>query len=151
MFNDMLKTQLILKNIVTPDDWEQMEDHIQYDFLYDNQFAELKESELIQNRLGNLAQIEPYIGKYYSTEYIRKRILRQTDQEIEEIDTQIEEEIQNGILPNPAEVDPITGEPLPQEGQGQDLGAVPTDEDPDDAAGKITDAEYQKDTKSAEI
>ena len=151
MFNDMLKTQLILKNIVTPEDWEQMEDHIQYDFLYDNQFAELKESELIQNRLGNLAQIEPYIGKYYSTEYIRKRILRQTDQEIEEIDTQIEEEIQNGILPNPAEVDPITGEPLPQEGQGQDLGAVPTDEDPDDAAGKITDAEYQKDTKSAEI
>jgi len=149
MFNDMLKTQLILKNIVTPEDWEQMEDHIQYDFLYDNQFAELKESELIQNRLGNLAQIEPYIGKYYSTEYIRKRILRQTDQEIEEIDTQIEEEIQNGILPNPAEVDPITGEPLPQE--GQDLGQVPTDEDPDEAAAKITDAEYQKDTKSAEI
>ena len=151
MFNDMLRTQLILKNIVTPEDWEQMEDHIQYDFLYDNQFAELKESELIQNRLGNLAQIEPYIGKYYSTEYIRKRILRQTDQEIEEIDTQIEEEIQNGILPNPAEVDPITGEPLPQEGQGQDLGAVPTDEDPDNAAAKITDAEYQKDTKTAEI
>ena len=42
MFNDMLKTQLILKNIVTPEDWEKMEDHIQYDFLYDNQFAELK-------------------------------------------------------------------------------------------------------------
>ena len=149
MFNDMLKTQLILKNIVTPEDWEKMEDHIQYDFLYDNQFAELKENELIQNRLGNLATIEPYIGKYYSTEYIRKRILRQTDQEIEEIDMQIEEEIQNGILPNPAEVDPITGEPLPQE--GQDLGQVPTDEDPDEAAAKITDAEYQKDTKSAEI
>ena len=151
MFNDMLKTQLILKNIVTPEDWETMEDHIQYDFLYDNQFAELKESELIQNRLGNLAQIEPYIGKYYSTEFIRKRILRQTDQEIEEIDMQIEDEIQKGILPNPAEVDPITGEPLPQEGQGQDLGAVPTDEDPDAAAAQLTDAEYQKDTKTAEI
>ena len=151
MFNDMLKTQLILKNIVTPEDWETMEDHIQYDFLYDNQFAELKESELIQNRLGNLAQIEPYIGKYYSTEFIRKRILRQTDQEIEEIDMQIEDEIQKGILPNPAEIDPITGEPLPQEGQGQDLGAVPTDEDPDEAAAKLTDADYQKDTKTAEI
>ena len=145
------RTQLILKNIVTPEDWETMEDHIQYDFLYDNQFAELKESELIQNRLGNLAQIEPYIGKYYSTEFIRKRILRQTDQEIEEIDMQIEDEIQKGILPNPAEVDPITGEPLPQEGQGQDLGAVPTDEDPDAAAAQLTDAEYQKDTKTAEI
>jgi len=149
MFDDMLKTQLILKNIVTPEDWNQMEDHIQYDFLYDNQFAELKESEMLQNRLGNLATIEPYIGKYYSTEYVRKRVLQQTDQEIEEIDMQIEDEIQKGILPNPAEVDPITGEPLPQE--GQDLGAVPTDEDPDAAASQITDAQYQKDTKSAEL
>ena len=153
MFNDMLKTQLILKNIVTPEDWEQMEDHIQYDFLYDNQFAELKESEMIQGRLGNLAQIEPYIGKYYSTEFVRKRILRQTDQEIEEIDMQIEDEIQKGIIPNPNETDPITGEPLPQEGDGgggQDLGDVPQDPDMDDQ-GQITDAEYQKDTKSAEI
>ncbi len=148
MFNDMLKTQLILKNIVTPEDWDKMEDHIQYDFLYDNQFAELKETEMIQGRLGNLAQIEPYIGKFYSTEFVRKRILRQTDQEIEEIDMQIEDEIEKGILPNPAEVDPITGEPLPQE--GGDLGQVPQDENLD-AEGKVTDAEYQKDTKSAEI
>jgi len=149
MFNDMLRTQLVLKNIVTPEDWEQMEDHIQYDFLYDNQFAELKESEMLQSRLSNLATIEPYIGKYYSTEYVRKRVLQQTDQEIEEIDMQIEDEIEKGILPNPAEVDPITGEPLPQE--GQDLGAVPTDEDPDAAASQITDAQYQKDTKTAEL
>ena len=149
MFNDFLRTQLILKNIVTPEDWKQMEDHIQYDFLYDNQFAELKESEMLQNRLSNLATIEPYIGKFYSTEFVRKRVLQQTDQEIEEIDMQIEDEIQKGILPNPAEVDPITGEPLPQE--GEDLGAVPTDEDPDAAASQITDAQYQKDTKSAEL
>ena len=52
MFNDMLRTQLILKNIITPEDWERMEDHIQYDFIYDNQFAELKESELMNERLG---------------------------------------------------------------------------------------------------
>ena len=148
MFNDMLKTQLVLKNIVTPEDWKQMEDHIQYDFLYDNQFAELKETEMIQGRLGNLAQIEPYIGKYYSTEFVRKRILRQTDQEIEEIDMQIEEEIKNGILPDPSQVDPITGEPLPQE--GGDLGQVPQDDNLD-AQGQVTDAEYQKDTKTAEI
>ena len=149
MFNDMLKTQLILKNIVTPEDWEKMEDHIQYDFLYDNQFAELKETEMIQGRLGNLAQIETYICKDYSTEFVRKRVLRQTDQEIEEIDMQIEDEIQKGILPNPAETDPITGEPLPQEGGG-DLGQVPQDENLD-AEGQVTDAEYQKDTKTAEI
>ena len=160
MFNDMLKTQLILKNIVTPEDWETMEDHIQYDFLYDNQFAELKETEMIQGRLGNLAQIEPYIGKYYSTEFVRKRVLRQTDQEIEEIDMQIEDEIQKGIIPNPAETDPITGEPLPQEGGdpaadpaaqgGGDLGDVPVEDDLEQQA-QITDAQYQKDTKKAEI
>ena len=151
MFNDILKTQLVLKNIVTPEDWKQMEDHIQYDFLYDNQFAELKESEMLQGRLGNLAQIEPYIGKFYSTEYVRKRVLQQTDSEIEEIDMQIEDEIEKGIIPNPAEVDPITGEPLPQNGNGKLLGNVPEDEDEDDAASPITDAEYQKDTKTAEL
>jgi len=146
MFNDMLRTQLILKNIVTPEDWEVMSDHIQYDFLYDNQFAELKESEMLQGRLGNLATIEPYIGKYYSTEYVRKKILRQTDQEINEIDMQIEDEIAKGILPDPSMIDPITGEPLPQE--GGDLGAPVTDEEID---GSVTDAEMQKDTKKAEI
>ena len=137
-----------MKNIVTPEDWNTMVDHIQYDFLYDNQFAELKETEMIQGRLGNLAQIEPYIGKYYSTEFVRKRVLRQTDQEIEEIDMQIEDEIQKGIIPNPAEVDPITGEPL--ESSGGDLGDVPVEDD-FESQGQVTDAEYQKDTKSAEI
>jgi hypothetical protein len=106
----------------------------------------------MEGRLNILATIEPYIGKYYSTEFVRKRVLRQTDQEIEEIDMQIEDEIQKGIIPNPAEVDPITGEPLPQEGDqgGGEMGEVP--EDPNlDAEGQITDAEYQKDTKSAEV
>merc|ERR1712225_91979 len=129
MFNDMLRTQLVLKNIVTPEDWKQMEDHIQYDFIYDNQFAELKESELMEGRLGMLAVIEPYIGKYYSTEYVRKRILRQSDQEIEEIDTQIEDEIQKGIIPDPSSLDPITGEPLPPEGEMG--GEMPMEEQPD--------------------
>ena len=161
MFNDMLKTQLILKNIVTPDDWKVMEDHIQYDFLYDNQFAELKESELMEGRLGMLATIEPYIGKYYSTEFVRKRVLRQTDQEIEEIDTQIEDEIQKGIIPDPSGVDPITGEPLPQEGgdpaaggeMGMDpmsMGDQPVDPDLESQA-QAVDAQYSKDTKKAEL
>jgi len=148
MFNDMLRTQLILKNIVTPEDWESMGEHIQYDFLYDNQFAELKESEMIQSRLGNLATIEPYIGKFYSTEFVRKKILRQTDSEIEEIDGQIEDEIQKGILPDPSQIDPITGQPLPQE--GGEMGEVP--QDPDlEAQGEVTDAQAQKDARKAEI
>ena len=149
LFNNLLKTQLILKNIITPEDWDSLSDHIQYDFLYDNQFAELKESELMNERLGTLATIEPYIGKYFSNHYVRTKILRQTDQEIEEQDELIKKEIKDGIIPDPSAVDPITGQPL--EGGGQDLGAVPTDEDPDDAASKLTDAEFQKDVKSAEI
>ena len=157
MFNDILRTQLILKNIVTPEDWEVMADHIQYDFLYDNQFAELKESEMLQSRLGNLATIEPYIGKYYSTEYVRKKVLRQTDSEIIEIDEQIEDEINKGIIPAPGTVDPITGEPLPgaedpmaMGADGMGMGEVPMEPDiGQDAA--VADAQMQKDTKKAEI
>ena len=148
LFNDLLRTQLVLKNVVSPEDWEVMRDHIQYDFLYDNQFAELKESELLQGRLGNLATIEPYVGKYYSTEYVRKKILRQTDSEIIEIDMQIEDEITKGILPDPSQVDPITGEPLPP--AGGDLGAPVTEPDLE-AEGAATDAQAQKDAKKAEI
>ena len=146
MFNDMLRTQLILKNIVTPEDWEKMSDHIQYDFLYDNQFAELKESEMMNERLGLAATVEPYLGKYYSTEYLRKKVLRQSDSEIEEIDAQIEKEIKDGILPDPSQVDPITGEPI----AGGDLGDVPVEDDLEGQAA-VTDAELANDTKKAEI
>ena len=161
LFNDILRTQLILKNIVSPEDWNVMSDHIQYDFLYDNQFAELKESELVNTRLGTLATIEPYIGKYFSTEYVRKRILRQTDSEIIEIDTQIQDEIKKGIIPDPNAVDPITGEALPPEGQemgagdlGQnpmsDMGQVPTEPDLEAQSAQF-DSDLKKDSKKAEI
>ena len=102
-----------------------MSDHIQYDFLYDNHFSELKEAELLTNRLTLATTIEPYIGKYYSTEYVRKKILRQTDSEIIEIDFQIEDEIAKGILPDPnAPVDEM-GNPLPpEEGAGQAIEQV---------------------------
>ena len=86
MFNDMLRTQLLLKNIITPEDWESMSEHIQYDFLYDNHFSELKETELMNERLTLLQTAEPYIGKYYSQDYVRRQILRQTDIEILEQD-----------------------------------------------------------------
>jgi len=145
MFTDMLKTQLILKNIVTPEDWEVLSEHIQYDFIYDNQFAELKETEMMNERLGTLAQIEPYIGRFYSQEWVRRNVLRQTDGEMEELDEQIEQEIKDGIIPDPSAVDPITGEPLPAEGE---MGEIPMDPEIDDG---LTNAQVQKDTKKAEI
>ena len=150
MFSDMLKTQLILKNVITPEDWDQINDHIQYDFLYDNQFAELKESELMNERLGLVATMEPYIGKYFSVEYVRKRVLRQTDQEIIDIDGQIEREIKDGIIPDPNSVDPITGEPLPAEGEMGPMGEVPQEPDLENQSADV-DAQLQKDTKKAEI
>jgi hypothetical protein len=114
MFSDMLKTQLILKNIITPEDWKIMREHIQYDFLYDNHFSELKEAELMTERLNMAATAEPYIGKYYSQDYVRRKILRQTDEEIVEQDILIKQEIESGKIPDPnAPIDPNTGLPLP--------------------------------------
>ena len=137
MFNDMLKTQLILKNVITPEDWETMSEHIQYDFLYDNHFSELKESELLNERLGNVANAEPYIGKYYSQDYVRRKILRQTDEEILEQDALIEKEIKAGIIPDPAEpVDPQTGQPIGATGE---LGA-PIQEPDLESEGGATEA-----------
>jgi hypothetical protein len=123
MFNDMLKTQLILKNIITPEDWRVMSEHIQYDFLYDNHFSELKDAELLTERLNLAATAEPYIGKYYSQDYVRRKILRQTDQEIIEQDMIIEKEIESGKIPDPnAPIDPATGMPMDQQTANMNLG-----------------------------
>ena len=76
-----------------------MSDHIQYDYLYDNHFAELKDAELMQERLGLVATADPYIGKYYSVDYIRRKILRQSDSEINEEDKLIAAERASGLIP----------------------------------------------------
>ncbi len=133
LFSDILRTQLILKNVITPEDWDIMEDHIQYDFLYDNHFAELKDAELMQERLNLAGAADPYVGKYYSADYVRRHILRQTDGEIIEEDKQIEKEIKDGIIPDPnAPVDPATGMPLDPAAPmiNGDMGANPIDPAP---------------------
>jgi hypothetical protein len=132
MFNDMLRTQLILKNIVSPEDWNVMSDHIQYDFLYDNHFAELKEAELLTNRLTLVTSMEAYIGKYFSTEYVRKKILRQSDSEIIEIDAQIDDEIEKGILPDPSAPVDENGNPIPSEGEVPPEEGVPEEGVPEE-------------------
>jgi len=128
MFLDMLRTQLLLKNIVTPEDWEMMSEHIQFDFLYDNHFAELKEAELMENRINLATVAEPYVGKYFSQDYVRRKIIRQTDADILEEDAKIEQEIKDGIIVDPLEaamsVDGMQPG-MPQEGAvgtGPDLG-----------------------------
>jgi hypothetical protein len=129
LFIDMLKSQLILKNIVSPDDWERLEDHIQFDYLYDNHFADLKKSEILNDKLSVVSAMEPYIGKYFSVEYIRKEILKQTDEEIIEIDKQIKKEMETGIIPPPMSPEEqmmnggAAGQPMaPQQVGGDALG-----------------------------
>jgi hypothetical protein len=95
--------------------------------LYDNHFAELKDAELLNERLSLVATAEPYVGKYFSQDYVRRKILRQTDQEIIEENKMITKEIEDGTIPDPAmmSVDPQTGQPIPTEGGGpasMDLG-----------------------------
>ena len=145
MFLDMLKTQLLLKNVVTPEDWETMSEHIQFDFLYDNHFSELKEAELMENRINLAALAEPYVGKYFSQDYVRRKIIRQTDADILEEDAKIEQEIKDGIIVDPLEaamaVDGMQPG-MPQEGavsSGPALGQTVVEPDTE-KQGKATDA-----------
>jgi hypothetical protein len=100
LFSDILKTQLVLKGVITLDDWEKMEEHIQYDFLFDNHFTELKEIEMINERMNLANQVQPFVGLYYSNEYVKRNILRHTEQEMIDIDKQIKSEKSKGEIPN---------------------------------------------------
>ena len=101
MFSDMLKTQLVLKGVVSPKEFDQMREHIQFDFLYDNHFSEMKDLEILQNKLQAAQMCEPYIGKYFSTYEVRHSILGFTDGQIAETDKQIAYERNVGIIPDP--------------------------------------------------
>jgi len=96
LFHDILKTQLILKGIITPEDWDLIKEGITYDFIEDNHFSELKDLEILGERIDHLDRLTDYIGKYYSTEWIRRNVLRQSEKEIEELDKQIEAEKESG-------------------------------------------------------
>ena len=104
LFHDILKTQLILKGVISPEDWDDMKEHIQYDFLFDNHFNELKEKELQMQRIQLATQMDVFVGKYYSIEYIRKHILEQSEKEFKEIDRQMQKEIDQGLAMDPIDV-----------------------------------------------
>ena len=96
LFNDFLKTQLVLKGVISIEDWPVIQSNIQYDFLQDGHFAELKESEMLKERVALADGLEKYVGKYFSQEYIRKFVFKQSEKEIKDIDKQIGKE---GISP----------------------------------------------------
>ena len=104
LFHDILKTQLILKGVITPEDWDDMKEHIQYDYLFDNHFNELKEQEMMMQRINLATQMDPFVGKYFSVEYIRRQVLMQNEKEYKEIDGQMNREIDAGLAMNPADI-----------------------------------------------
>ena len=130
LFTDILKTQLLLKGVIAPDDWPLIQEHIQYDFLQDGHFAELKDAELLENRIQSLESIQSYVGTFFSKEYVLKKVLRMNDAEIDEMRKQIQRETEidpmDGGIDMPDGGDGITR--YPQDGAG---GIVTPDQMPD--------------------
>ena len=119
LFDDLLKLQLVLKKICTEEEWKEFKENIWYDYKKDNNFTELKEAELLQNRITTLQLVDPYVGRYYSMAWVRKNVLQMDDDEIEEIMQQIEEE--------KAANTPVDeqGNPLPTDEMGNPLPPQP--------------------------
>ena len=135
LFNDLLKTQLVLKGVFTLEEWDEAKEHIQYDFVADNYFAELKEQEIMNERMALVAQMDPFAGKYFSLDYMRRQILRQTDEEFNEITSQMETEISEGKLVDPVEMQKLE---LAQ----MEMSLMPPEPDPAEAG--ISPADYKK-------
>ena len=98
IFDDALRVQLALKGICTTEEWDEFKEAIYYDFKKDNNFVEMREAELIRERVLTATQLDPFIGKYYSSKWVKKNVLRMTDEEIEEMEKEIEEEGSQPVL-----------------------------------------------------
>ncbi len=97
LFSQLLRVQLIIKGIITEEEWNAINEKITYRWLKDSYFTELKDGEILKERLDMLSQIDDYIGKYYSLEYVKKHVLRQNDEDIKLIDSQIKAEQEAGL------------------------------------------------------
>ena len=97
LFEQAMRVQVVLKGICTVEEWDEMKENIHYDFIKDNNFTELKDAELMTNRLGLLQQVDPYTGRYFSQLWIQRNVLRLTDDDIEEMDKEIAMEKEEGL------------------------------------------------------
>ena len=118
LFTDILKTQLLLKGVIAADDWPLIQEHVSYDFLADGHFAALKESELLEDRINQLGSVEPYIGTFFSKEYVLKKVLHFNDSEIQQMRDQIKKE---------TELDPMDGGIVVPDG-GDGISRIPSDQ-----------------------
>tara|TARA_B100001175_G_scaffold177005_1_gene150361 strand:- start:795 stop:2486 length:1692 start_codon:yes stop_codon:yes gene_type:complete len=153
LFTDILKTQLILKGIISLEDWDNMKEHIQYDFLKDGHFAELKEAELLRDRIDALDSIQSYIGTFFSKEYVLKHVLRMNDSQVDEMRDQIAREMEmdpmDGGIVVPVGGDGVTrypevgGAPIPAD----DYDKFSGEEDPEDELKKAQAAQAKADAE----
>ena len=127
LFDKILEKQLILKGIISPEDWAEIQASIRYDFMSDNYFEELKESEVLRERLGMLRDIDEYVGKYYSADWVRKNVLMMSEDQIEEMRDQIEQDEEDS---NDAE------DEFGDEGESSPEQDSPDDEPKDDEIGE---------------
>ena len=97
VFDQALRVQCVLKGICTAEEWDEFKENIYFDFIQDNNFTELKEAELMKERLGLLMQVDPYTGRYYSQAWIQRNVLRMTDDEIKQMQKEIDQEKQMGL------------------------------------------------------
>lgn len=116
LFTKILEKQLVLKGIVTPEEWDKFQNNIRYKFSTDNYFAELKETEILRERISMLRDIDDYAGKYYSHKWVRMNVLRQTEEDMKEMDKDISVEM----------TDPQYNPPEPEEGGAAPTGAAPS-------------------------
>ena len=127
LFNGLLEIQLVLKGVLSRSDWEEMRNNIHYNFKEDNYFSELKNSEIMTERLRIAGEVDPLVGKYYSMKWVRENVLHMTEEEISEIDSEIEAERQEmdgeGGLGGPVNYD--RGNEEPQDDQDQQEVFVP--------------------------
>ena len=148
MFHDMLKTQLILKGVIAPEDWDDMKEHIQFDFLFDNHFNELKEIEMMNQRMITVTQMDPFVGKYFSTQYVRSNILGQTNKDMREIDKQMATDITSGLALDPAEMNTLDQLNVANQALAPEIQAMQADDDAERQS-KADDEALARDLKRA--
>ncbi len=140
IFDLALEKQCVLKGICTREEWDKFKEDIYYDYKKDNNFTELRDAELLQSRIQTLATVDPYVGRYYSAEWVRRKILQQTKEEIDEIDQQIKTEEEKGIggpAQQGAQAPEVSAEQYPPEDNTADAGAS-------ESATPMLDAEVEK-------
>ena len=104
IFGQALRVQCVLKGICTADEFDEFKENIYYDFIKDNNFAELKEAELVRERLSLLGSVDPYVGRYYSMEWIQRNVLRLSDDDIKLMQKQIDKEKAAGLIMDPMQI-----------------------------------------------